>query len=714
MLRVPDFEIRSVEETMRLIKQKIPLMGDQWNDTGESDPGITILELFSYMNTAMQERLDTITKKHLDKYLRLLGVSKKTNRCSRAIISVIAQKEEPYVLLKGTKLLAGDVVFETDMTKIIYAIHIKKLYHQTAEGYFDLSRLLNSITIKEFMLGRKVEAGNAFYIGLSSPLWNTTNHSFYFWLDDTYERNPLSPNIPFALSKVRWEYYDGQKWTPAQVLKDETNSFLCSGYITFHIDGQMEPYQGEGLEEWYYLRAVAETADYDIMPVLCDISLSAVEVVQKDTVCHTFLFSSTGADRQTYLMEHALAMNGKIVVEVLRDNGEWIIYPVGRKPDSRCNVLVVNGTKPFLYFDRRVYGVVPEKGENNIRVTCYQESFDDKRLISFGTGLIRQTYALDFNEIDWNGFSIVSTRPTYYGRRYYEWKRVDDLADASEDERAYQIDMGTSTLLFGDGIHGAVPAEDETIIVSNLSFTRGAEGNVKPNEINRFQEQDKNEILLVSNHLKSTGGKNQMDTYDVLKNLESFRYKLKRAVTKEHYKTLVSQAPGLALEKTAIWSYWDLVEFEGKKDTLHENTIYISILPYGYQPGCRFFEKYRAVLLQYLENYRMVTTNLEILEPELAGIEVYGTIYIKEQRMAEEGLFRDKIQAYFDSKREFGEELSSGELYAILDTIDSVEYIENINFECSHPGCKYGHNGNLILHPNAVCFIKSVHLEFKR
>ena len=713
MLKVPDFEIRSIEETMQLIKQKIPYMGIQWNDTGESDPGITVLELFAAMNTALQERLDTVTKAHKDKYLRLLGINKEINQCSKAIVSVENLMDKPYVLLKGTKLLAGGIVFETDISKIIYNIHIEKLYIKTQYGVSDITRLMNRLDIKDYMFGKNVQAGNEFYIGLSGPLWNTTNHSLYFWLDNSYRRNPISKEIPLILSDIQWEYFDGQQWKQADVIKDETNGFLCDGFVTLHFNGNMEKYEDEQLQSAYYIKAVVKSADYDRMPMLSDISVSAVEVVQKDTICKTFLFSGSGSDRQTYLLEHALAMNANVVVEVKRENGEWIHFPVGRKPESRCNILIVDDTKPFLYFDRRIYGAVPAKGENNIRVTCYQDGFDEKRLISYGTGLIRQTYVLDMDEIAWDSFSIVTSRPTYYGKRYYDWEKIEDLADAAE-EKVYQIDMSSTVLYFGDGVHGAVPAEDETIMISGLAFTKGADGNVKPDEITRFKDAEKNSFLRVSNKTKSTGGRNLADTEEIIKRLKAFQITPQRAVTKKHYQMLVKQAPGLAIEKFAVWNYWDLASFEGNKESLQKNTVYISVLPYDYKQGSTFFEKYKDVLVRYLDKYRLVTTNIEVLEPVLAGVDVYGTIYIKEQRLAQEELFYDVIRQYFLSKKEFGEELSSGELYALLDVIDSVEYIENINFECSYRGCRNGHSGNLILHPNAVCYIKSINLEFKR
>ena len=715
MLKVPDAEIRNMEETMRLLKQKIPLMGTGWTDTGSSDPGITVLELFAFMNMTMQERLGEVTRAHLNKYRRLLGLMMEPGKCSRAVVDIKALDDKPHVLLKGTKLVAGDVVFEADETKIVYDSRIERLYYASGGRLSNISRVLSSINIKDYVFGRDPGAGDAFYIGMTKPFWNTVSHSLYFWVDETaFRRNPFSEEFPFSMSAVRWEYFDGSGWKEAETVKDNTNGFLVSGYVTLGFGTPMERTSLENEPPLYYLRAVLTSADYDIAPRINYMSLSTVNASQRDTVCRTIMLSGTGEDRQTYLIEEALALEETLLVEVRRDNGEWIEYPVGHGPQSRCNIIAVDDTKPFLVFDKNVYGTAPGKGERNIRVTCYKKGFEGERLLSFGTGLINQTYETEFTGVDWGSFRLVTTKPTYYGKRYYEWEKTDDLSDAGEDQRVYQLDMETGMVMFGDGIHGAVPENNETIMIDSLAFSKGIDGNVKENEINRFVSNGMNEFLSAVNHMKSGGGRDAETTEEMIKSFKTLKNRMRRAITREHYRELVMSTPGLAIERAAVWSYDEIHPFENIRAERSKNTVFISVLPYGMYEGRRFLKVYGDAILAYLEKYRLVTTKIRILEPQLAGIEVYGTIYIKEHHIVNEKVFNDRIKAYFDSKKEFGEELVPGEIYASLDGIESVEYIENISLECRLKGCKYGKNGNLILPPNAVCYIKTVMLEFKR
>jgi predicted phage baseplate assembly protein len=60
------------------------------------------------------------------------------------------------------------------------------------------------------------------------------------------------------------------------------------------------------------------------------------------------------------------------------------------------------------------------------------------------------------------------------------WPRVDDLAECGPDDRVFAFDAKASNVIFGNGLNGARPPQDSTI-VAHYSVTEGPNGNIAAN-----------------------------------------------------------------------------------------------------------------------------------------------------------------------------------------------------------------------------------------
>ena len=63
--------------------RRIPVHAPEWTDHNESDPGITLIELFAYLAEQVGFRLNQIPEKNHIELLKLLGVRLKTARAAR-------------------------------------------------------------------------------------------------------------------------------------------------------------------------------------------------------------------------------------------------------------------------------------------------------------------------------------------------------------------------------------------------------------------------------------------------------------------------------------------------------------------------------------------------------------------------------------------------------------------------------------------------------
>ncbi len=132
------------------------------------------------------------------------------------------------------------------------------------------------------------------------------------------------------------------------------------------------------------------------------------------------------------------------------------------------------------------------------------------------------------------------------------WSEVDHLQDSLADSRHFMADLDAldiSTLIFGDGQSGAVPAQGSAIAVSYLQ-TIGDQGNLGPNRITQLLSPvylDGGQVpLTVTNPVPATGGASREALEHARRQAPAELRSLWKAVTLEDYQALAEGYPGVA------------------------------------------------------------------------------------------------------------------------------------------------------------------------
>ena len=76
---------RIVTELIR----RIPVHAPEWTDHNESDPGITLIQLFAYLAEQITYRLNRIPEKNHIELLKLLGIRLKPARAARTLLALL-------------------------------------------------------------------------------------------------------------------------------------------------------------------------------------------------------------------------------------------------------------------------------------------------------------------------------------------------------------------------------------------------------------------------------------------------------------------------------------------------------------------------------------------------------------------------------------------------------------------------------------------------
>src|SRR5437870_6842167 len=116
----PQLDDLTYDRTVEEILRRIPVYAPEWTDYNDSDPGVTLIQLFAYLAEQVGYRLNRVPEKTYVEFLRLVGVTLDPAKpASTRMAFALAKPEiaEGVLIPAGTRITAKapqSPVFETD------------------------------------------------------------------------------------------------------------------------------------------------------------------------------------------------------------------------------------------------------------------------------------------------------------------------------------------------------------------------------------------------------------------------------------------------------------------------------------------------------------------------------------------------------------------------------------------------------------------------
>lgn len=109
----PKFESRTYRDLYDEAIARIPAHTPEWTNRAEPDPGVTLLQLFSFMTESLLYRTNLIPERNRQKFLRLLQIPMRAAAAAQGIVSFSNLKGpfENFTLTRNQSLAAGNVPF---------------------------------------------------------------------------------------------------------------------------------------------------------------------------------------------------------------------------------------------------------------------------------------------------------------------------------------------------------------------------------------------------------------------------------------------------------------------------------------------------------------------------------------------------------------------------------------------------------------------------
>jgi predicted phage baseplate assembly protein len=593
-MALPDITLddRTFEQLVAEAKRRIPGYTPEWTDLNDSDPGMTLVQLFAWLSEMIIWRLNRVPEKNFVKFLELIGIEQEPPSAARAELTFkLTAKNLPdaVIIPQGTRVALAEqvdgkpVIFETDDN--FHAVSAELTHVQSFDGArYEIVTEAFRVPGKFFYpFGPQPQRNSALYIGFdesfppNAPV-TLTVHAFtadlieegkgikaYFpssTTDDASNRNQGTPTSESPPAIAVWEYWAGDeaKWRPLTGVRDNTATLTKTGTFVFDpptgfVSTKIGLLRKDDDPPRFWLRYRIDQIlgrGFEVVPRIEDVVLNTISAINAVTITDELLGASRGTPNQKFRLAN--------------------------------------------------------------------------------TPILLDRFDLQVDE----------------GEGFQSWQMVRDFAASKRNDRHFTLSPATGEVTFGNGDQGKIPGRlTETsdpeqdlpnVKAANYRWGGGAGGNAGANKITSL-ESSVPFVESVTNLRPAIGGQDQ-ETVDhaKLRAPESIRSR-SRAVTGEDFEFLARQTPGARIRRARALPlrHPDLEPLRpASKSSVATlipvpGVITVLVVPEVLKDDLKPIPSADTLKLvgEWLNQHRLITTELYVAAPKYKEIEIEARVIAK-------------------------------------------------------------------------------------
>lgn len=544
----PQLEDRTYQEILDEALARIPVHNPEWTNFNDSDPGVTLLQLFAFMSESLSYRANLLPDRNRQKFLRLLGIERLAAASAEGLVvfSNPNGQLETQTLEEDQVLLAGSIPFRTLDGLDVLPIEAKAFYKARSviagperaqtEALF---RLLNPELAQPdvelaFYETKAFEPSPGGDLSKSVDLGSngdTVDGALWIALmrrkkDDDLDqvinsisKKTLTLAVVPALQDARRVLLEGGKI-------QDVNPGVELRYEMMHVQG--------GLRRIRFRSLVAKpSSDVLSVPGVVEITLPGENVLK------------AGRDDTLDPMEAGVGALPPRVEdsEVEQRIIAWIRV---RLPEARID----GGLRPRLGY----VGINAARIQERVRIAS--------EFLGLGTGEPYQTRTFVNTPV-----ILDSIRLTVNG---IEWKLIDDLAAAppevprlsgdnfdwgslsspvSQAAQVFTVDRSKGTITFGNGLHGARPPA-QAVIQASYDYGGGLQGMVGPGSVSQGPALPAG--VIVTNPLPTWGGAETETIEEAERRIPRRLHHRNRLVAATDFVDIARETPGVDIARVEV------------------------------------------------------------------------------------------------------------------------------------------------------------------
>lgn len=634
MLIPEQLDNQSFDEIIQQAQKQISLLTSEWTNYNPSDPGMMLLELFSWYKEVQQYHLDALSKEHELAYLKLLGASPRPMQPAKAMLALTGEEAIP----EKSVFLAEEIPFETTRSLAVSSARIMFLGRndKIVTDFQKVQRAGGKLEFAPF-LPEKPRAFPSFTLFFDDPLPAGVPLQLWFQLEE--EETPWPEGEAFLpYVSFRGEYWDGQRYLPLTITEDQTQCFFHSGILRFRIPQSMKP---KSQKQGYPLRFVLEQGEYVKPPVIRDIRFNAVDVIQQETFSQVRGYHPS-ANGEVAMVQDALWQTYRMEVYGVKGS-QWI--PVSWEPVRPGRIRI------------------SDSGFETVQVVTWKKEADSFRQLGFANGTACFVQSLQQTGLLGESLFLLVKEPDGF---WHPWERVEDLYSAGPASRQYYWEEESNTLRFGDGEHGRAPEGE--LLLAAWSTSLGEGGNIQKGYLLPPAGANIEEAACLS---PAQGGSAPETTEDCFCRVKEELRKPRRCVVLKDFEEAALSVPGIYLKRVHAF-----VKEEAP------NQVFLALETMGdnsaLHPGVVANLK-RAILPRV-----MLNTKVNFLAPVYVRLKVYAQISVKLQLFTRQEEFRRLLAEYFEAPSVgFGSTLSKNDLLDYLYALPQITRVDALELSFS-------------------------------
>ncbi len=698
-LSLPNLDDRTFEQLLEEAKRRIPVHTPEWtNFEVESDPGVTLVQLFAFLTESLLYRANRIPERNRLKFLQLLGVPLRPPAAADGLVAFTNERGpvRPLPLDPGVVVSAGGVDFlTTDPVNVLPVeaqVYYKRRIPETDPNYKSYEEKYEAVLIAQQVAeadaGPPAAGGAAGAAGTGGA---TVKRDFYesTRLPPPTPGNP-APVVNLAGASDRALYL--ALLAPRNVHPDDARTALANQTLSIGVApvlaGEVPPLRPQGrprpaavpalIYEIADVPASTRTAAYRRLRLLRgpDV-LTSVGVVQVELPgvegLRTWTFPEPldeGTDEYPPRLEDE---------EVIKRLVTWIRLRLPRPGQA-------GATEQGLAEDARLTWV----GVNAAHVLQAVPVVNE--LLGQGTGEPDQVAVLANRPVIPASVRLVVVDEA--GRGGF-WRLTDDLLAAGRRDEVFTLDPESGQVRFGDGIRGARPPARARILVS-YQHGGGPQGNVAVGAIRASPDPRLQGGYKVENPLPTSGGSLGESPAEGERNLPLVLRHRDRLVTAQDFRDLTRRTPGVDVGRVEVLPLF-LPGEPPREDAPGVVTLMVvprfdAVRPLWPTPDRLFLRRVCA----HLEPRRLVTTEVYVRGPRYVPVYVSVGICVQGGHFPDvvRQVVSDRLNGYLSSLPPGGPEgrgwplskrLVRKDLEAVVTRVPGVEYVDSLEMGVGAP-----------------------------
>lgn len=563
-IKAPNLDDRSYDDLVAEARSLIPRYLPAWTNHNDSDPGITLLQLFAWFTDQLVYRVNRVPELQEIALLNLLGIRLRPAQPATADLTFTTATNADVVVPAGTRASASGadgspVVFELPEGFTAIGAPLQAVQAFDGFAYRDVTTANETDGQAFAPLGPYAHDDAALLLGFpgSGPggTGACTASPITLMVEVTAGRaTPVAQAGALAVpppARLAYEYWDGTGWEPLSIERDETVAFTATGRLVLFGPGAKAARTtlGQVAAPLYWLRVRKTSGAYERGPQLERLSLNTVPARAAVTVRDEVLGGSTGMPEQG-----ALTLSAAPVVALER--------PLAVRRDD---------------------------------------------------GVVVTIESLRLEVDEGSGFQV--------------WQEVDDLGGSGPRDPHYVLDRSTGEIGFGDGRHGAIPVANPLLPASNIVARRwlsggGTAGNVGAGTITTLATVVPG-IKAVTNRLAAVGGSEGETLADARLRAPAELKAKDRAMTAEDFELIAQDSPANVARAHAL----PLVNPRVKGVEM-PGAVTVLVVPDAPGNAPRATPATLAAVCAHLDRHRLITTEVFASCPTYRQVRVVADVVV--------------------------------------------------------------------------------------